>query len=615
MKRSSIFILSVLSTLSLQAQKAYLNTDFNRGIPSDFITLDIDEVPARSGFKIGVDSNWFTEGIYGAEGKAAVSTSTNLFDMEVSNWLITPQLTIRSADAIVAWDAKSVHYDLRDGYKVMISTTDTDPESFVELFSVKEESYTWQHHLISLAGYVGKKVYIAILHDSKDKFLLAVDNLFVGEPKDLAFDATNNTRHFCGTASGKTRVEGKIRNIGKPAALKEIICTSGMNVLTQKLDETVIATNTELDFAFDVPVTLDTTIPYQIDVKTVAGETYRVLEDSTICSYYPRTLLVEKGTGVWCTACPAVMGYLNELKEEYKDEVVIVESHAGYNDQLKLSYAPYDQGMAASNYPTIYFNRYQKYKSYDKKEAQNTLKKVITESTPALVQAEAYLQDGKIAVEAKMSFGKDMDNSKDKYRIGFAILQKHLQLPFSIQKNAASGPQYQEYGLMTSPFDKDFMFFHNTVKGTPSAFTGIANSLPKEITAGSTYTHKALLDLPEGVTSTEGLTVVAFILDHFNTRVLNTVEMPIALEHTGIRELPGQTLEAGIQLNGTSCLIRLPYKQSYQVRVTDASGRCLHAAQGQGDHLELSTAAWPKGTCLVSLQQGGKSLTKKILVD
>ncbi|EJW91657.1 hypothetical protein EVA_20234, partial [gut metagenome] len=77
--------------------------------------------------------------------------------------------------------------------------------------------------MLSLADYAGQSIYIAIVHNSMNRFLLAVDNLYAGEPEAPAFDATNKTRRFCGN-TGTTPVLGSIRNLGKTADIKKITC-------------------------------------------------------------------------------------------------------------------------------------------------------------------------------------------------------------------------------------------------------------------------------------------------------------------------------------------------------------------------------------------------------
>lgn len=615
MKPTSILLLSLMSALPLQAQETYLNTDFEKGIPADYTLLDLDELPVGSGFSVPVESHWFALEVYGASGNSAVSTSRHPYDLPADNWLISPAFTVLSADAVFAWDAKSVHYDLRDGYQVLVSTTDKQPESFKPLYSVDSESYTWRHHILSLAEYAGKTIHIAIRHNSQRKFLLAVDNLYAGVPAELSFEMKNNTRHFCGN-TGTTEVAGSLRNTGRPVRVKAITCTSGLNVLTCTMNDKEVRTGEALDFHFDLPVTLNTLVPYQISIVTTDGTTYPLNEKHIACSYFPRTLLAEKATALWCTACPGLMGFMNELKEEYKDEIVLIESHAAFGDNAHLSYGPYDTGMQTSNYPTLYFNRAQNYPSYSMQEAKGRLKLAVQEQTPALIRATTQLQDGKITVKAEMQFGLSMNNEKDQYRIGFALLEKHRQLPYPQQKSSIRGAVYEEFGLLSSPIDKDLFFLHNTVIGTSSAFTGVPKSLPAALNPGQSYLYEGTIELPDGKTTVEGITLVAFVLDYFNNRVLNTTEIPIEGETSGI--IAEATAPSPILIRpekGGLCRITLPENAPYQLTVTDCSGRVLQQLHGTGRQQLLPTRNWGRGNCLVTVRQAQYCKTQKLFIE
>lgn len=610
MKKLTTFGLAAFAALSLQAQKTYLNTNFEDGIPTDFTNLDLDELAVGSGFDVPVTSNWFVSNIYGAKGKAVVSTSRHNFELPTDNWLITPQLHIDSQDAVFSWDAKSVHFDLRDGYQIMVSTTDNEPESFEPIYTVEKENYLWQHHVLSLADYAGQSIYIAIVHNSMNRFLLAVDNLYAGEPEAPAFDATNKTRRFCGN-TGTTPVLGSIRNLGKTADIKKITCTSGLNVLTQEVDATILKAGEELDFNFDLPVQLNRAVPYQIDVETADGKVFPALTDSIICSYFPRTLLMEKGTAVWCTSCPSVMGFMNRMKETYQDEIIQIESHSTYKDYANLSYDVYDRGMSTQNYPVIYFNRYKEQGLNDKKKLQIAL----AEETPAQVKAEAYLQNNTIAIKAKVDFGPDINNSKDQYRLGFAIIEKHLQLDMALQRSSIMGSAYEEFGLMSSPFNKDLMFFHNTVKGTESAFIGVPQSLPAQIAAGSSHLYEGTVPVPANMKDLNNHTLIVFVLDYFNTKVLNATEVKINDQASGIENIKGDNLQVGVQYQNDGIQIQLPESGAAKIRIADASGRLIQQFEGTAQHYNWSTRQLQPGIYVLNVLQNGKQASQKIRVD
>lgn len=235
-----------------------------------------------------------------------------------------------------------------------------------------------------------------------------------------------------------------------------------------------MATAEETEFIFDVPVEVGKATRYAIDVVTSDGTTTRLMEDSIICSEFPRTLLVEKCTGTWCTSCPDVIPYINQLKERYRDELVCIESHSAYINTSGLAYELYDNALDTKNYPAIFYNRNLKSPQYSAGYT-DAFRKILLQPTRALIELEAATADDNfIDVTAQTVFAGDQDNEDGHFRIGFAVIEKRLQLPYNLQKNNATLLSNQEYSKMSSPIEKDFMFYHDVVRGTPSAFAGEA---------------------------------------------------------------------------------------------------------------------------------------------
>lgn len=596
----------------LFAQTAGLSESFNSGIPATFQNLDRDEWPLGDGFRGSVSGSWYVGYAYARQGKVAMSTSRHSVKAPAENWLITPQLTLGNEETWLTWDARSMHYDLPESYKVMISTTGNDPEDFVELARVDAESYAWAHHMVALTGYEGKSVYIAFLHDSDSKFILALDNLYVGELTETAFEGHNRSKYFCGDV-GTTPVCGSIRNVGGPVELSELVCVSGVQEWSVPTTNATFHSNEEWAFSFDLPVRVGETTHYDVYAVTKSGNRYPVLSDSVICSYYPRTLLVEKATGTWCTACPGVIPFINKLKDRYGDEVVCVESHSEYQNIAGLSYPTYDRGMATSNYPVIYYNRAHEYPQYDTK---SKLENVILRPTVALTNLVVEQQgDDSIQVHAQVVFAEDFDNTSDKFRLGFAILEKEIQLPIPFQKNNATQLVSEEYALIGSPIPADLMFYHNVVRGTESAFLGVAHSLPAQLTAGETYDFDTALAIPENVADRSRLSVVVFALNYWTDEVLNVSEAPLQYTPTGIVGTEQSAQSIHIQPNKEGCQIYFPENAPYVVRVYSLTGALLKTYQGYDDTAMVSLAdVRTDAPCLIRAEQGNNSCSRLIRI-
>jgi hypothetical protein len=147
------------------------------------------------------------------------------------NWLIMPPVTVTQPLTFLDWESLSMYGPFwMDGYKVLVSTTDNFTESFTDTIFVAAEAtsltpstslnpnahtysagyvhanrYTLSQyfmqanlsglnilqgklepHSVSLDKYIGKKVYIAFLHDSYCDFILQIDDVLVVEKEASA---------------------------------------------------------------------------------------------------------------------------------------------------------------------------------------------------------------------------------------------------------------------------------------------------------------------------------------------------------------------------------------------------------------------------------------------
>jgi len=170
-----------IGAMAGSSSDVYFEADFEKGIPRDFTVLDRDENPSKIGVSnIDLTGGSWTTAYYAKGHRAAMSSAYCTYDYGVDDWLILPQINIKDFEAILTWEAMSVHYDFREDYKVMISESGTKPSDFVEVYSVTAEDYYARRHAISLEQYYGKDIYVAFVHTGCDKFLLAIDNIKVG---------------------------------------------------------------------------------------------------------------------------------------------------------------------------------------------------------------------------------------------------------------------------------------------------------------------------------------------------------------------------------------------------------------------------------------------------
>ncbi len=178
--------------------------------------------------------DWYLESDLGSDvptdNDAFTSCSfRNGIFLQNRNWLITPPVFVADESCLLSWKSLAVQGPLyTDGYKVLVSTNSNDPASgdydtvfvaaqmvatdsagslnlshytfspgYIQANSYTDTNYYFidyteyngelapyfhgrlEPHEISLSAYAGQSVYIAFLHDSKDDYILQIDDIAV----------------------------------------------------------------------------------------------------------------------------------------------------------------------------------------------------------------------------------------------------------------------------------------------------------------------------------------------------------------------------------------------------------------------------------------------------
>ncbi len=175
-KKFAVTLTLLLSTQAAQSQTVLFEENFNDGIPATWSIHDVDGLTPDS------DVSEFTEGWIGKTvGSDTAATSTSFYEPsgQSDDYLVTPELTIGNFSKIV-WSARSVDASHPDGYQVLISTTNSSPESFTDtLLTIGAESpfLTTRSIELDLEGYNNQDIYIAFRNITEDGYILLIDNV------------------------------------------------------------------------------------------------------------------------------------------------------------------------------------------------------------------------------------------------------------------------------------------------------------------------------------------------------------------------------------------------------------------------------------------------------
>lgn len=243
--------------------------DFEDGI-EPMVLYDVDGLTPHQNVA-GYPNAWnVVNPTFGNGTNVAVSTSWYTPVGIANDWMVTPQIQLPDSNVIIRWEAKAQDASFRDGYIVYISTTGNTPADFTEiLYQTAAEQATWQTRQIDLADYAGQGVYVAFRNNSNDKFLLLVDNIFIGEQKqrDVSLSRVSANINRNTTLEGPRNVEITVQNFGLEA-ITSIDATWHFNgeSMTHKETGLNIASGASVTFTHDVPLNYVVGTGYQLMV-------------------------------------------------------------------------------------------------------------------------------------------------------------------------------------------------------------------------------------------------------------------------------------------------------------------------------------------------------------
>ncbi len=599
----------------LWADNIYLSEGFDKGvIPETFTMWDKDENPSKTGLKniTLVNGGWNVAKVDNSTSaaRAAISSSYSVYDYAVEDWLITPAIKIEGA-AVLRWDAQSVHYDLRDGYKVMISEKELNAADFVEVFSVEEEDYYYTSHAISLEKYIGKTIYIAFVHNSEQRFLLAIDNIVVGELETAAYQFENATPV---TAQGGKDIDiaGSVVNLSNSRNY-ELVC---------RIDDAIYSTQEDVanprlyepgesrTFNFTVPTPAEGKLIYEVGAAE-QNDTIWFAADTVFCSAFARNLLVEEWTGTWCTNCPRGVLTMNKQKRLLRGAMIPVVGH----NADPMADDDYNKGL---NYwffgvPSIIYDR-SKHRS-QQGEGEQFMYGALNEPvySEVVIPEVRYVKDSTIVVNSVARFSKEFSNADDRYRMAYVVSEKIVHDDSYTQINGQQNmPQYGEYYFLPSNIPGNLLYFHDVARGMPLAFSGEPNLLPTQLVAGEDYPVEHTFKIPNSVIDWSLMDVTVLVIDSQTRKVMSACRAEEIDFSESVHEIGKDVADYKITYVDGRVRVGLA-GESAQVRVYAVDGSMI--GHKQGSHEVSIDVHGYKGCAIVWVEGMTSSVYKKIMIN
>lgn len=615
------FILSSIIALALTAVSpagAYAETfsaDFNSGSLPKSISIEegdnfkLHENCYRSVYPMDA---WTLINL-GTNGYAIVSLTHGDTGNRQNNIMTLPELKIDENNPVLRWRGISYHPDFKDSYKVEIKTEGSS--GFTTLFSTDAEESTWQTRVVSLDKYAGKSVTIRFVCNSTDGFMLAVDDIFVGPAEEQVFFAVDTTRKFVGQEDYAS-VSGTVTNAGMPLSdARILLLDADGKTVDSKSVAGVFAIGQTVSYDLLLPVKLNEKSSYSVAVEANGEKT--VIDSAIVfSSYFPRNLVLEKCTGMWCTNCPEGTIQAEKFCAPYGDQVFLMENHVsnnGIGDVLANN--DYWANLKFYNVPYFMLNRVRDTAFSSTKN----MAKGLYKETPAMLEftKEMDVKDASGFVTLNIVFAKDLDNSDDRYRIGYS-LQKGFFEPEMVddfrQTNGSTTAAAERYKYLPSKIPAHLLHYDHVTLTSEYDFAGLANSISADIKANQPMTCKVDLSCPDLSESLKDCHMIAYILDTETGEMLNAARLDLneKPENVEVDEIDGFCVN--ITVNSGKGFIRIAGATDATVELFSLSGvRIGTAVTGADGSATIMTDGF-SGIAIVRIKSENGSKTFKAIV-
>lgn len=491
--------------------------DFEECIPEGIVMLDGDaNTPSPDlydyGFEIGVP--WVRHYVENEDNYVMASTSWYEPAGKANDWMILPPVMVTEADMQLGWRAKSNHKTLRDGYSVYISesgNTITDFDLSGPVFRVSGEENRWTAHNIPLSDYVGKNIWVAFVNDSEDCSVLWIDDICAGKPGNASVKLSMPMLQKAGET---LKIKGVV-TLGMDVPLGGI--TIGWSLNDQTGSKAIKADDVEdgrLPFDVDTGITLvsgeDSTLEVWAECGGVVNRTSQTI--------YPRhkRVLLEEGTGTWCSYCIRGIVFSEIMKSMYPETSVVVAYHS---DVMGVDYFLDKVGsfIQMLSLPSGCCNRNKKYSCDPGDFPQNYLELQQEDIEASLDMRVKCVEDGIFEVTSESLFAH---NSRDcGYKLTYQIIENDVNVPDNpdyAQNNGYAGGTHGEMGgyeNMPAVIPPAEMFYQDVARGEICDFYGIEESLPDDVEKGKVYNHSFCFSLPEDVLVDANCELVGVLLN------------------------------------------------------------------------------------------------------
>jgi len=328
---------------------------------------------------------------------------------------------------------------------------------------------------------------------------------------------------------------------------------------------------------------------------------------------FKRRVVFEEGTGTWCIHCPRGIVGMAAMKEKYPDNFIGIAVHAG-DDPMDLP--TYSAGLGFSALPNGVFNRNGVLIDPNFEEIESNFLKEIKIAAKASIEVEAKtISDSEVEVSIASQFAQNYSDANFKYAIVVIEHNVNVNSTRYNQANNYAGKDEAMGGFekLPNPVPGSQMFYQDVARSISSGFSGIANSVPTDITAFENITFSRSIVLPSSIINKANIEIVALLLDGTDGSIVNAAKTEVeqgtvSNEQISDPEIKVEVYDQSIHITSVSGNASSLLVQLYRV-----SGAMTAHIQQAGGHVIIPVTTGP-GIYFVRITEGSKIYVRKVVI-
>ncbi len=615
--------------LSFHSNAQIFSEDFSNGIPNTFTLVNVDGKTPNT--NVGyVNNAWVARTIDG--NGLAVSTSWYTPVGAADDWMITPSISITSANTYLVWKAGAPDQSYPDGYEVLISTTGNTVADFTNppAYTNPGESAPFVTRVLDLSSYSGQSVYIAFRNNSNDQFLLYVDDILVDvfSGYDVAGSAVDLPSVV--TTGSNLSINATFVNQGGPFGSADFnymvnggaVNTMSLSNLGANPTASISATHSasftpSADGAYEIKLWMDN-IDGNADQNnsndTITKVVYAVSNPPS------RKVVIEEKTGTWCGWCPRGTVGMYYMATTYPNSCIPIAVHNG-DPMVVNNYDSNIGTVAPGGYPGSAVDRVlgPDPNRDDLEDAHDERLDAVPAADVAITGHTYNASSGAITLDVQSTFalaGNNLD-----YRYALVVVEDsvtgssagYAQVNYysSSSQNLPLTGAGRNWQTSPNPVPASQMVYDHVARGIFPGFFGAAGSVPATIAFNQTVNYTFSINLPSAVNNDAKVHLVVMLLNNDTYEVVNAESIALGA-NVSLNETSGINFE--VFPNPASDVVKISgIAGKYEVSLINSVGQVVKTA-GYSSDAELNLESLDAGVYILQVMADGVSESRRISI-